>query len=289
MTDSFSIGGGLTATIRADGAELVSLVDASGREMMWEGGPLWPAHSPVLFPIVGQVAGDTIEIDGAAYPMTRHGFARRRRFAWGEQATDRCTLTLVDDEQTRSVFPFAFHLGITYRVDGTALHVGYTLRNTGAVPLPASLGAHPAFRWPLVDGTQTDYRIEFDEAEPDPIHRLDAGLLDPQGRPTPIDGDRLDLDPALFEADAIIMLAPRSRALRYVGPGGGLAFSWSGFPQLGVWQKPAADFVCIEPWHGYSSPSDWHGEFADKPGLLIVAPGESRTMGWTVQPIDGDA
>lgn len=288
MDDRHQFGTGLTAIVTAEGAELCSLVDPNGQVLLWDGGPLWPAHSPVLFPIVGQVAGDHISIDGHHYPMARHGFARRRRFGWAEQDADGCTLTLTDDDATRAVFPFAFHLAIAYRVEDGALHVRYALRNPGSTPLPASLGVHPAFRWPLAGGQQSDYRIVFGQDEPAPIHRLAAGLLDPRGRPTPIVGKRLDLDPELFVDDAIIMLEPRSRSLRYIGPGGGLAFSWTCFPQLGLWQKPGADFLCIEPWSGYSSPSDWNGAFADKPGVFIIPSGETRAFGWTVEPIDGD-
>ncbi len=285
MTDRYRISSGLGATVKADGAELCSLQDAAGRELLWGAGPQWPNHSPVLFPIVGQVTGDRLLIDGRSYPMGRHGFARRRRFEWLERKTDACRLQLQDDAESRAVFPFAFRLTLSYRIEAGALHVEYELANPGQDVLPASLGAHPAFRWPLAGGTQTDYRIEFAEAEDAPIRRLDDGLLRPAAQPSPVQGRTLALDPALFLDDAIIMLEPRSRSLRYLGPGGGIEFAWHGFPQLGVWQKPGAELLCIEPWHGYASPAGWDGEFRDKPGLMLIPPGEARTMGWSVRPL----
>lgn len=285
MTDTHCIQDGLAATIRADGAELCSLRDEAGRELLWQAGPLWPNHSPVLFPIVGQVGGDRIRVGGETYPLTRHGFARRRRFAWVGQGARTCSLALQDDAETRAVFPFAFRLEIAYRIEAGSLHVDYAVSNPGPEVLPASLGAHPAFRWPLAGGGQTDYRLEFDLPEPASIHRLRDGLLDPDPKPTPVNGTRLDLDPALFRDDAIIMLEPRSRSLRYLGPDRGFAFSWFGFPQLGLWQKPGAEFVCLEPWHGYSSPAGWDGPFSNKPGVMHVAPGERRTFGWSVRPL----
>lgn len=248
-------------------------------------GPVWPSHSPVLFPIVGQVAGDQVRVDGRTFPLARHGFARRQRFKWLEQATTRCSLELRDDETTRAVYPFEFRLVLTYVIEDGALRVEYALTNPGTVMLPASLGAHPAFRWPLRDGVQTDYRLEFAADEPGPIHRVNGGLLDPQELPSPVEGRVLPLDPKLFLLDAIIMLEPRSRGVRYVGPGGGLEFRWNGFPQLGLWQKPGGDFICIEPWHGYSSPAGWDGDLRDKPGVMLVAPGETRLFSWSVRPI----
>ena len=285
MTDRHRISGGPSATVKADGAELCSFQDAAGRELLWGAGPQWPNHSPVLFPIVGQVTGDRLLVDGRPYPIGRHGFARRRRFRWMEQGTDACRLQLQDDAESRAVFPFAFRLTLSYRVEGGALHVEYELANPGQEVLPASLGAHPAFRWPLTGGTQTDYRIEFAETEDAPIRRLDDGLLRPAAQPSPVQGRILPLDPKLFLDDAIIMLEPRSRSLCYVGPDGGIEFAWHGFPQLGLWQKPGAELLCIEPWHGYASPAGWDGEFRDKPGVMLIPPGEARTMGWSVRPL----
>jgi galactose mutarotase-like enzyme len=285
MTDRHRISGGISATVKADGAELCSLQDAAGRELLWGAGPQWPSHSPVLFPVVGQLTGDRLLHDGRSYPMGRHGFARHRRFAWTEQGAAGCRMVLQDDAESRAVFPFAFRLALSYRVEGGTLHVDYELANPGPDVLPASLGTHPAFRWPLLGGAQTDCQIEFAEAEDAPIRRLDAGLLRPAAQPSPVQGRTLALDSALFADDAIIMLHPRSRSLRYLGPGGGIEFAWHGFPQLGLWQKPGAELLCIEPWHGYASPAGWDGEFGDKPGLMLIAPGEARTMGWSVRPL----
>ncbi len=47
-------------------------------------------------------------------------------------------------------------------------------------------------------------------------------------------------------------------------------------PQLGIWMKPGAGFICIEPWHGFASPEDFDGELKDKPGMTLVAPGTTK-------------
>ena len=60
--------------------------------------------------------------------------------------------------------------------------------------------------------------------------------------------------------------------------------SWHGFRELGVWSKPGgAPFLCIEPWHGFASPSDFDGEFSDKPGLMQIPAGESRSLGYHIR------
>lgn len=84
--DSLTLhGDGISATIVGQGAELVSLRNAEGTELLWQAGPEWRRHSPVLFPIVGRLKGDQLRHRGQSYAMTQHGFARDRRFAWAEQ------------------------------------------------------------------------------------------------------------------------------------------------------------------------------------------------------------
>ncbi len=53
---------------------------------------------------------------------------------------------------------------------------GVACPQPGPAVLAASLGAHPAFRWPLRDGTQTDYRIEFAAEEPGPRDEFERSL-----------------------------------------------------------------------------------------------------------------
>ena len=46
-------------------------------------------------------------------------------------------------------------------------------------------------------------------------------------------------------------------------------------PYLGVWSKPGADFVCIEPWHGITDPEGFSGDFTEKPGVFVLKAGDS--------------
>jgi len=108
-----------------------------------------PRHAPLLFPIVGRLANDELRRRGKAYRMTQHGFARDRRFIWAERGESRCALVLVDDEATRALYPFAFRLTAAYAIDQLGLDLTLTIANTGKEVLPASIGGHPAFNWPL--------------------------------------------------------------------------------------------------------------------------------------------
>ena len=180
---------GLSAVIRAEGAEPCSLRDRAGRELLWQAEPAWPRHAPVLFPIVGRLAGDRLRHAGRSHRMTQHGFARDRRFAWEARSAGACRLSLGEDAETRAAYPFAFRLEVSYALAADGLTVTYAVTNPGAEVLPASIGAHPAFRWPLVPGLPKEaHRLEFAEAEPAPVRRLSGGLLDPGEEATPIRG-----------------------------------------------------------------------------------------------------
>jgi galactose mutarotase-like enzyme len=271
--------GAMTAVINAHGAELTSLRDAQGTEYIWQAGPAWPRHAPVLFPIVGRLAGDQLRHGGRAHRLTQHGFARDRVFAWLDRAVDSCRLALVDDPETRGMYPFAFRFELAYALAGGELTMTFTVVNTGAEPLPVSFGAHPAFNWPLHPGTPRDaYTLTFAEDEPAPIRRLTGGLIQREPVLSPIDGRVLRLREDLFAADAIIMDRVESGSVRFAAPAGpGLDMAWEGFRELGLWTKPGAGFLCIEPWLGAASPIDFDGPFVEKPGVILLRPGETRS------------
>jgi galactose mutarotase-like enzyme len=284
--DTHSIrSGGLTATVKADGAELCSLTNEAGVEFIWQAGPAWPRHAPLLFPIVGRLKNDELKHRGKTYRMTQHGFARDRRFAWTERSASRCSLVLEDDAATRTLYPFAFRLVAAYALDDAGLDVTLTITNTGEEMLPASLGGHPAFNWPLKPELSKErYALTFAAGEPHPIRRLEGGLLRAAAGPTPGRGRVLGLSEALFADDAVIFDQINSTSVRYAaGQGPWVEVSWSGFRELGLWSKPSgAPFLCIEPWRGYASPSAFDGEFSDKPGMMHIVPGAQETLSFRI-------
>jgi galactose mutarotase-like enzyme len=102
--------------------------------------------------------------------------------------------------------------------------------------------------------------------------------------PTPVQGRTLELSERLFQDDAVILDRPASTSVRYVADlGPSIEVSWQGFRELGIWSKPGAPFLCIEPWHGFASPSDFDGEFTDKPGVMQIAPAATRRLTYRIR------
>jgi galactose mutarotase-like enzyme len=277
---------GAAATIRAHGAELCSLKDPHGLELLWQAGPEWRRHAPLLFPIVGKLKNDELRHRGKTYPMTQHGFARDHRFEWIEREPDRCTLVLTDSAETRQRYPFAFRLAVSYALQHADLDVTLEIANTGEEILPTSIGAHPAFNWPLLPELEKQaYALTFSNDEAAPVRRLKDGLLRAAPEPTPVHGKTLALSERLFDDDAVILDRLASTSVRYAADRGpSIEMLWEGFSELGVWSKPGgAPFVCIEPWCGTASPADFDGEFTDKPGLMHIAPGDKRVLKYRIR------
>ena len=57
---------------------------------------------------------------------------------------------------------------------------------------------------------------------------------------------------------------------------------------LGLWQKPGAAFLCIEPWQGHSDPVGFAGGLRDKPGIVQLAAGASRSFRMDVTVLSAD-
>ena len=86
----------ISATVLAHGAELCSLKTADGLELLWQAGPEWPRHSPLLFPIIGEVRGEQIRVRGKVYKMLRHGVARNIDFIFTDRSPQSCRLVQAD-------------------------------------------------------------------------------------------------------------------------------------------------------------------------------------------------
>lgn len=272
----------LSAAIDPLGAELIHLRDADGRELMTDADPaFWSGHAPLLFPVVGRLNGDVLRLDDAKHPMKQHGFARRSRFTLVEHSDSKAVFLLEDNAETRAVYPRAFALRATYEIHDATLSITIAIENRGTdLTLPASFGFHPAFAWPLPYGqSRAAHRIVFAADEADSIRQLSDGLVDPAPRPSPLEGRTLALTDAVFNHDALIWDHINSQSVRYGAPTGPhLRIDFPDTPMLGIWSKPGAAFVCIEPWHGIADRQGFTGDLADKPGIFILAPGETRTV-----------
>ena len=274
----------LTARIDSMGAELNSLKTHNERELIWQADPkVWPRHAPLLFPIVGRLKNDTLTYQGDNYPISQHGFARDLEFQLTEQSDSSCTFLLASDTETKKHYPFSFELKVRYRLKLNCLEVCYSLINPDKAPLYASIGGHPAFVWPLDPATaKENHLIEFQWEETAPIRRLNNGLIEATPYSSVVSNRKLHLSDSLFREDAIIFDRLRSRRVSYSGGAMRITVDFEDFPHLGIWSKPGADFICIEPWQGYASSETFEGEFSNKPGIIEIGAHQQRQWCYTI-------
>ena len=275
----------ISVTVAHHGAEPVSIRDEDGHEYLWSGDEPWRRHAPVLFPVICRVPDDRIRVGDSTYPMPQHGFARDREWTVVDHGHDRVSYVLVADEDTRRHYPFDFALAVTYVVADRSLSVQYTVENRGDEPMPFALGSHPAFVWPLeTDQPRSMHQVRFDEPETAPARRVVDNLLTDERLDNPAWDRVVTLNDAWFTEGAVIMTEVASRGLVYSsGAGRQVRMTWEGFTGITLWSVPGARFVCIEPWRGQPAPTDYVGQFAGKPGNVVVPPGGREELSYAVE------
>jgi galactose mutarotase-like enzyme len=267
----------LTAQFDPRGAQLSALRTHDGADLLWNGdASIWSGRAPLLFPIVGVLAGGNYRLGSKRYALSRHGFARDKVFSLESSSAAAASFILRPDDSTLAVYPFQFELQTRYALRGATLSLSTEVRNHGDTDMPASFGYHPGFRWPLPFGqTRASHTIQFETDETAPIRKIDSnGLLTPLPHPTPVVNGRLRLTDALFQDDVIIFDQLKSRSVVYGGSDGPkLRIAFPDAVYLGVWTKPGAPFICIEPWHGITDPEGYAGDFMEKPGIFVLKAG----------------
>ncbi|MBY5406716.1 aldose 1-epimerase family protein [Rhizobium leguminosarum] len=275
----------LTIDVSSLGAETQALTSSDGRSWLWTGdAAFWTGRSPILFPIVGKAPDDMIAIDGSVFPMAQHGFARRSEFALAASTETMCRFELAASEATRAVYPFEFQLAVVHAVEGRALTVTAEVTNRDPKPMPFGLGFHSAFAWPLPDAAGRDHIVTLDNKGEPGLVRLGGGLINPAPLPSPFDTGRLVLDHSMFEQDAMIFPDGAGEGLTYGAEGGpAMHFHFDNLPNLALWTKPGAPFLCVEPWHGTAAEAGASSELSKRPSTTILARGAVARFAFTVE------
>jgi len=286
--------GAMRAAADTAGGELISLRDGGGTEYIWSGDPAyWAGRNPILFPIVGALRNDTVLFDGRPYSMKRHGFARRSEFSVAEQGTDFVVFSLTESAGTLEQYPYPFLLLVRHQLTGKGFFTEFEIRNTGEGRLPFCIGGHTAFRCPLFPGEAfEDYRLVFDHAETaSSITRTPDGLFSHNGRlPMLSQSDTIPLDYRVFDQyDTLAFDGLRSKgvSLLHQPSGHGVHMEFPDFPMIAFWTMPhaSAPYICLEPWHGCAAYDNESGVFEEKPHCVILEPGESRRLRYTVSVV----
>jgi galactose mutarotase-like enzyme len=258
------------------GAELKSVIGRDGFNWLWHGDTaVWNGRAPLLFPVIGKSVDGHVDIDGKLYPMPPHGVARINSFALASKSDASCRLTLSDSTQTRVSYPFAFELDVTYTLSGKTLRTVAEIRNRDEKPMPFTFGFHPALMLKPAGGTPV---VALEGNRVPDYQRLDKdGLLMATRHTSPFRDGVLTVQPHLFCDNALIFSQAGERAWYGVAGQSGVAFEFPDCPYLGIWTKPGAPYLCIEPWTGLPAAPDQRA-LPSRAGTTMLAPGGSSRV-----------
>ena len=279
----------ITVQVSALGAELTSLC-RNGIEHLWQADPrYWKRHAPILFPIVGKVCGNSYRVDGHAYSLPQHGFARDSQFDVLKQSSDTLVLRLASSAATLANYPYPFVLTASYRLDGATLHCDWQVDNPADAPMYFQIGAHPAFCYPQFDADDPMHGYLRLTRRGEPVGELrvrnlgDSGCVMAGTRAMPLDGGLLSLTQHLFDDGALILEGSQADSVtlmdQHHNPLLQVTFD---APLLGIWSPVNAPFCCIEPWYGRADDEGFAGDISQRPHIQQLAPHGTFTFRYDI-------
>ena len=206
---------------------------------------------PFLFPVFGRTPEDSI------YPMEIHGFGHTSKWDVFSHTENELRLELKANEETLSVYPFAFRVELIFTLKDGVLHIHQIYENIDEKEMPFSFGFHPYFAGnPTEFSVKVDAELEMDmtTGQPKPFDNRMVEIVFPEGAP---------------ERGAFFVQA-KNEAVLHRGDGTQIHMQFdANFNRLVFWAVNGKEFLCVEPIN--SSPN----------GLVTgdcyrLAPGEAR-------------
>ena len=286
MDTSISLfSGDYSARILTFGAELCSFIHIpSQREYIWQAQPdIWPRHAPVLFPFVGKLKNFEYRYNNNTYTIEQHGFARDLQFKLSNKTDNTVTLELTDSDYTLKRYPFNFICKITYKLFNHYLTMAFEISNNGLNTMPVSFGGHPAFNILA----QNDIVFTFENDLNPQSWLLDENFIGKQFKYVTNGDGKIEVNDETFAKDALIFKHLKSRWVKFNSKtnGQGIKVSSTDWPFLGIWSKPKANFVCIEPWQGIADAIDFEGDVTNKEGIVMLEPKETIKKSFEIEII----
>lgn len=287
----------LKVAVEGFGAELTSiLAKDTQQEYLWEADPAyWGKTSPILFPFIGKLEGESFRHKGKEYVAEKHGFARDMDFTLAVSEKDRLVLMLESTEETLEKFPFPFRLEITYLLTGKSLELKWCVHNTGSETMYFSMGGHPAFACPLkkngvAKGTRSDafirlYGAEDKKAVSSQEVGAAIGLLNGKSYEVAVDNGVFPITRDMFAVDALILADEGIYAVGILNEKKEEYIRMDAdCPVWGIWSKPQeeASYICLEPWWGICDSQGYQGDLEQRPYTNLALPGGVCESGFTI-------
>lgn len=294
MIELFSQNKRNRAQISLKGAEVVELTRLNTQNevipVFWKvDEQFWNRVSPILFPLVGKLKNNQYQMDGTMYSLPQHGFARNQQFDCIESNENSCKLKLKKNNESFSVFPFEFELIVEYILENEQLIVRNTVVNSSiSKPLFYSIGAHPGFQ---LESSLSDYHLELENLQGEQLegdfsfnrYLIKDGLYTGETENLTFVKGQLKLNYDLFSSDAIVFKNENIGGVSiFRGTELLVNLKCQHAPYWGIWTKPGAPFLCLEPWDGIADHQDHDYNFLKKEGIIQLNSSESRSFDYQI-------
>ena len=265
----------LKITVKETGAELCSIYNKkNGKEYIWHADAnIWGSHAPNLFPIIGVLKDGKYYFEGKEYEVPKHGFIRHNdKIRLKETSEHQLVFELLYSEETLAMYPFKFDFRIAFTIIGKSIEINHHIINLDSKPIFFSLGGHPAFNILHFENEQIeDYFLEFDKKMNLDTHVLsEDGLVSSKTKNVLDNDNKIRLTRHIFDHDALIFKNLKSKKVDLMSKKNGkiLSVEYRDFKNLGVWAKPGAPYVCIEPWLGIADVEGTDQNLKNKEGII---------------------
>ena len=268
--------------VKDAGAELTSFISKdSGIEYLWQGNPdVWYGQSPVLFPIIGNVLEEKYFLDGKEYRMPKHGLFRKRDAVLVEQTENKLVFMEKEDEETLKIFPYNFEVYVIFELIEKTLKVTHKIVNKSDKTMYFSIGGHPGFNCKIGDYLEFEKNENLDTVEID-TDCLRTNKLIPVLR----DEKKIVITKDIFNNDALIFTGMKSKNITLASDDHNrkVIFDYSDCSYLGIWAKPGAPYVCIEPWWGVNDSHERKADFSQKDAIISLESGNNYECYWSAE------
>lgn len=277
-------------SIKDIGAELGSIISlTNNKEYLWRGDSnFWGGQAPILFPFVGRLKEDTFYVEGKAYSQKQHGFFRRSdEINLVEKTDTKITYRHTHTNETLKVYPFQFEFTTSYELIENKIIIVHEVVNLGESTMYFSIGEHPAFNCSLHDENESydSCSIIFEQEETDDTWNLNNdGLFDTTTTPVLNKTKSLELHKNSFDKDAMVFKNLNSNKVTLLNANEGplITVEFKDFSYLGIWSKPNAPFVCIEPWQGYADANNSSQKLEEKEAITKLKPKEKHISSYSI-------
>ena len=265
--------------VKTAGAELTSVISKDSKtEYLWQGNPdVWYGQSPVLFPIIGRVLDDKYYLNGTEYTMPKHGLFRKREAEFVENTGNKLVFKESADEETLKIYPFNFEVYVILELIDKSLKVTHKIVNNGENTMYFSIGGHPGFNCEI-----GDYLL-FEKDETLETIEIDTECLR-TGKTIPVlnKENKIIITKNIFDNDALIFTDIKSKTITLASDNHNkkVIFDYSDCSYLGIWAKPGAPYVCIEPWWGVNDSHERKADISEKDAIMSLDSGKQYECYW---------